>query len=425
MWQYKFYLNSHSIKPLYVKIILFLGLLLSWFSTLSQVKVRGYYRKNGTYVQPHYRSRPDGNPYNNYSYPGNTNPYTGAVAPGSSSTYSGGNNSRTTYSGSSKTMFVNVDRLCPRFEPSTSSNPIAILNYQNLVEIVSIHSPSWYLIRFTFYDSSQLRFTTVNGYIESAYLSESFPESMTAPKNNSVNYGSYNSRTPNYNTQFHESPLIERTSTYESKSWYVNTDNLKARTSPSNSDNVITTLKFQQPVEYVDVANSVWCEIRFTFFDDTQSKFRTTNGYVERSFLSKDFPESSRPLKKSNLIETKQFYVPSTTAQNTIINPPLYPVLGNKTKAEMHPYGAGNGQLTVWTNCKDCSDITIYINDIFVGILSQNFSNQPDCNAKGIFSTIRPVGQIKITAYSSRTGKKWEGYLKIEEDKCIIQQLSK
>lgn len=39
--------------------------------------VNGYYRKNGTYVQPHQRSNADGNPWNNYSTRGNTNPYTG------------------------------------------------------------------------------------------------------------------------------------------------------------------------------------------------------------------------------------------------------------------------------------------------------------------------------------------------------------
>ena len=34
----------------------------------AQVHVNGYFRSNGTYVQPHYRTYPDGNPYNNYSY---------------------------------------------------------------------------------------------------------------------------------------------------------------------------------------------------------------------------------------------------------------------------------------------------------------------------------------------------------------------
>lgn len=53
----------------------------------GDVHVRGYTRKDGTNVQPHWRSAPDGNPYNNYSFPGNTNPYTDRVAPGNPSTY--------------------------------------------------------------------------------------------------------------------------------------------------------------------------------------------------------------------------------------------------------------------------------------------------------------------------------------------------
>ena len=49
--------------------------------------VSGYYRSDGTYVQPYWRSDPDGNPYNNYSFPGNLNPYTGTIAPGDPDTY--------------------------------------------------------------------------------------------------------------------------------------------------------------------------------------------------------------------------------------------------------------------------------------------------------------------------------------------------
>lgn len=39
--------------------------------------VKPYTRSDGTYVQGHYRSAPDGKAYNNYSTHGNTNPYTG------------------------------------------------------------------------------------------------------------------------------------------------------------------------------------------------------------------------------------------------------------------------------------------------------------------------------------------------------------
>jgi hypothetical protein len=56
-------------------------------SAAAQTYVRPYVRSDGTPVQGHFQSQPDGNPYNNYSYPGNMNPYTGRVAPGNPETY--------------------------------------------------------------------------------------------------------------------------------------------------------------------------------------------------------------------------------------------------------------------------------------------------------------------------------------------------
>jgi hypothetical protein len=56
------------------------------FPTLADVYVKGYTKKNGTYVAPHYRSDPDGIKSNNWSYPGNTNPHTGVTAGGNVNT---------------------------------------------------------------------------------------------------------------------------------------------------------------------------------------------------------------------------------------------------------------------------------------------------------------------------------------------------
>jgi len=56
-------------------------------SARAEVFVNGYYRGDGTYVQPYVRSDPDGNPYNNWSFPGNLNPYTGRIAPGDPERY--------------------------------------------------------------------------------------------------------------------------------------------------------------------------------------------------------------------------------------------------------------------------------------------------------------------------------------------------
>jgi hypothetical protein len=58
---------------------LFLAALALIFATaaLADTHVKGYYKKNGTYVEPHYRSSPNGTTNDNYSTKGNVNPYTG------------------------------------------------------------------------------------------------------------------------------------------------------------------------------------------------------------------------------------------------------------------------------------------------------------------------------------------------------------
>ena len=77
-----------QIRPLFRAAILLSVLVAIALQTVSaQVQVRGYYRKDGTYVRPHVRTYPDGNPYNNYSFPGNYNPNTGQITPGNPETY--------------------------------------------------------------------------------------------------------------------------------------------------------------------------------------------------------------------------------------------------------------------------------------------------------------------------------------------------
>jgi len=51
------------------------------------VYVHGYFRSNGTYVSPHFRSAPDGNFFNNWSTAGNINPYTGMMGTRTYPTY--------------------------------------------------------------------------------------------------------------------------------------------------------------------------------------------------------------------------------------------------------------------------------------------------------------------------------------------------
>ena len=55
-------------KRLSIKIFMILLLIISstTFSLAKDVHVKGYYRKDGTYVRPHVRSSPDSYKWNNY-----------------------------------------------------------------------------------------------------------------------------------------------------------------------------------------------------------------------------------------------------------------------------------------------------------------------------------------------------------------------
>lgn len=46
-------------------------------AVFATTHVRGYVKKNGTYVQSHNKTNPDRTRTNNYSSKGNVNPYTG------------------------------------------------------------------------------------------------------------------------------------------------------------------------------------------------------------------------------------------------------------------------------------------------------------------------------------------------------------
>ena len=51
--------------------------LISFGGAFAQVSVKGYTRKDGTYVAPHQRSAPNSTRNDNYTTRGNINPYTG------------------------------------------------------------------------------------------------------------------------------------------------------------------------------------------------------------------------------------------------------------------------------------------------------------------------------------------------------------
>ena len=72
-------INQKKEKPK-VKTLIALALFAaSIVGAMAQVHVTGYYRKDGTYVEPHWRSNPNSTTSDNWSTRGNANPYTGEV----------------------------------------------------------------------------------------------------------------------------------------------------------------------------------------------------------------------------------------------------------------------------------------------------------------------------------------------------------
>ncbi|QQG40514.1 MAG: hypothetical protein HYV37_03015 [Candidatus Levyibacteriota bacterium] len=67
-------------KLIFVLIVLFLAFSFS-LVTASSVealqKVKGYIKKNGTYVAPHFKSSPNKLKFDNFSAKGNINPFSG------------------------------------------------------------------------------------------------------------------------------------------------------------------------------------------------------------------------------------------------------------------------------------------------------------------------------------------------------------
>lgn len=61
-----------------MKKILVLSLLVfGCNAAIADSNVRGYVKKDGTYVAPHVKTSPNNTTLDNYSTKGNTNPYTG------------------------------------------------------------------------------------------------------------------------------------------------------------------------------------------------------------------------------------------------------------------------------------------------------------------------------------------------------------
>jgi len=367
----------------------------------SDVWVDGYYRSDGTYVTGHYRSAPNGNPYDNFSFPGNTNPYTGKTATGNPDTYLKNyyGNSSSTYG---TTYYVSSNSLNVRSGPSTNYSVLTSLSYGDDVQVLETTNSSW---------TKVIANSTV-GYVYSSYLSFSKPSYSTS------DYFSTPSTTfsNDYNTYSNTSNLYTTTN-------YVNTSTLNVRSGASTNYSVITSLSYGDQVEVIEATNSSWTKVKVSYFDGYS--FKTKTGYVYSDYIS-----SSNPLFSNS---TYSSYSSSNTNLEKLMNSNYNSTPSSvnnysstyNSSSSYHPYGNNKGKIAVWTDCSDDGKISVYVDGVYKGLITSYFYDyaNPDCSDSGTLGITLAAGTYKITASGNK--KSWEGYITVTADECSLQKLSK
>lgn len=109
------------------KLLFIIAILFTTALSFAQVSVRGYYRSNGTYVQPHQRTSPNSTRNDNYSTVGNTNPYTGKAGTVARDSYSGTNSTSSYSTLAYKTTYSAPTYSAPTHNTTTYSAPASYL----------------------------------------------------------------------------------------------------------------------------------------------------------------------------------------------------------------------------------------------------------------------------------------------------------
>jgi hypothetical protein len=394
---------------------------------LAQVHVNGYYRSNGTYVLPYTRSSPDGNPYNNYSYPGNVNPYTGKVAPGNPDTYLDRYYHRSTYPttpssttysspySSQPRYFANNDnddyirrfgfhvktqKLNVRLCPYSSSTIVAILDFQTQVEVLDRSQAPWYYINV--YSNNPITDVpqVATGYVRSEYLSHDEP--ATAYNEPATTYSeprtTYNEPSPSFQLTPNSAATQEDPIGY----YFVATPTLKVYSSPSVRSELITQLAFKTEVTVVSYTDYPWNRAQVSYINSAGRAQNMVLGYVYGPDLTTSVPVSAR-----------------SSALQDARNPPSS--AENNTTA--HPYGLDQGRINFWSNVPN-EDISLYVDYVHQGQLTTCFSAQPGgCGGLGTISFLGTRGKHLLQAIG-RTYH-WAGYINIRADECDMLKISK
>lgn len=129
------------------KLVLFsIVLFLVSFSMDAQTSVRGYFKSNGTYVQPHVRSSKNNTNHDNWSTKSNINPYTGSrgsVAKDYSRSALNYGSGQTIYNGSRGGQYYRNNSGTKTYVPKRKTTYGSGYNYNSTTRSSRSTSPLW------------------------------------------------------------------------------------------------------------------------------------------------------------------------------------------------------------------------------------------------------------------------------------------
>jgi len=202
------------------------------------------------------------------------------------------------------------------------------------------------------------------------------------------------------------------TNTNSNTTYFVKSNGLNVRRGPSTDYSVKFSLDYGEKITLVKKINNNWVKIKHKeeHVDVYETKTETKNGFVHKSYIESFYPTTS------NSNEVKENNKDNFSGEHKSYDAISYSSIENKDLK--------NGKLTVYTNCKTCDHISIYINGEFAGKLTLYIDDRPSCGDHGTFTITKQVGIYTLKA-TDGNGNLWQGNVKIKPGKCNIIGLKK
>ena len=255
------------MKQVFTILFFFLFLFSFAQTNPNHVYVSGYYRSNGTYVKPHYRTAPNSTNRDNFSTRGNTNPYTGQagyITPdnNTSSTYTPSTYSTTTTS-YPKTTYNNTSTSTSNSSYNSSTIYTTTSSYGQLWRTPSQYDAIRPLkkgssVKVIEYDNGFYKVISNGtvGYINDITINEN--SSMKSLKNTGEKYSNNDVNKATVNEIFD----IDVSKIYALPSKYVSARKANLRLGPTTVTNVLTTIERNEKIRIIDNSTySSWTKI--------------------------------------------------------------------------------------------------------------------------------------------------------------------